>query len=68
MRADVGREIAWFKSGHDAGNMLCGLGLVVYTEVLGRLRRWNFDCTHFRADNGDERSPERAELLSIPRA
>ena len=55
MRDDVGREIAWFRAGKDAGNMLCGLGLIVYTEVLGRVRRWNFDRPGFRSANGDER-------------
>jgi hypothetical protein len=63
MRADIGREIAWFRSGHDAGNLLCGLGLVVYTEVLGRVRRWNFDRPQFLADNGDERSKLNFEEL-----
>jgi hypothetical protein len=55
MRHDIGREIDWFHAGHDAGNLLCALGLVVYTEALGRVRRWNFDRLNFRAENGDER-------------
>lgn len=61
MRRDIGREIEWFRAGHDAGNMLCGLGLVVYTEVLGRVRRWNLDQSTFRQANGDERSHENFE-------
>jgi hypothetical protein len=39
MRDDIGRDIRWqLEHPNDwAGNVLCALGLVVYTEVLGRL-------------------------------
>lgn len=39
MTRDIAREIDWQHAHPNdlAGNMLCALGLVVYTEVLGRL-------------------------------
>lgn len=39
MTQDIAREIDWQHAHPNewAGNMLCALGLVVYTEVLGRL-------------------------------
>ena len=37
MVRDIDREIAWQRTNPNAlaGNVLCALGLVVYTEVLG---------------------------------
>jgi hypothetical protein len=43
MRRDIEREIEWAADGRDAGNLLCALGLVSYTEALGRVRRANLD-------------------------
>jgi hypothetical protein len=39
MVRDIDREIAWQRTNPNAlaGNVLCALGLVVYTEVLGRV-------------------------------
>jgi hypothetical protein len=47
MKEDIGREVALYRSGHPAGQLLCALGLVVYTEVLGRIHRWNDDRPRF---------------------
>jgi hypothetical protein len=41
MKKDIQREIEWARSGRDAGNLLCALGLVAYSEALGALRIWN---------------------------
>lgn len=49
MRRDIEREIDIASSGRDAGNLLCALGLLVYTEALGRLRRATFDQANFQA-------------------
>jgi hypothetical protein len=61
MRADLRRELDWYRPAHgDApgrgiGNLLCALGLLVYTEVLGRLQRWNLDRANFQSAHGTER-------------
>ena len=39
MATDVGREIERARAGQDAGNFLCALALLCYTEVLGGIRR-----------------------------
>jgi hypothetical protein len=66
MFADVQREIDSAREGQDAGNFLCALALLCYTEVLGGLRRGtlapgngrlNFEC-FFR-----ELGPEYGQLL-----
>ena len=36
MLPDVSREIVAAQSGENAGNFLCALGLLTYTEVMGR--------------------------------
>lgn len=43
MRRDLGREIQFQRDNPDtlAGNVLVALGLLTYTEVLGRLMLWN---------------------------
>lgn len=41
MRDDIDREITWASRGRPSGNLLCALGLLVYTEALGRLERAN---------------------------
>ncbi len=58
MRRDIEREIDWELQNKDAGNLLCALGLLVYTEVIGRLRRWNESRTTFYLPDGREQ-PER---------
>jgi hypothetical protein len=66
MARDVKREIETARDGHDAGNFLCALALLCYTEVLGGIRRGtlasgngrtNFEC-FFR-----ELGPEYERLL-----
>jgi hypothetical protein len=66
MANDVRREIERARDGHPAGNFLCALALLCYTEVLGGLRRGtlargngrrNFDC-FFR-----ELGPDYQQLL-----
>ena len=37
MLKDIRREIEIAKSGKDAGNVLCALGLMAYTEFMGSL-------------------------------
>lgn len=51
MRDDIARDIRWQVDNPNdrAGNMLCALGLVVYTEVLGRLAIE--ECGRRRAGN-----------------
>lgn len=53
MAADVRREISHARAGEPAGNFLCALGLLCYTEILGGVRRGtlapgngrqNFEC------------------------
>lgn len=46
MKTDISREIAWARSQQPAGNLLCALGLVAYTEALGHLRIWNRTGAH----------------------
>lgn len=41
MKTDISREIEWARAGKPAGNLLCALGLVAYTEALGALKHWN---------------------------
>ena len=38
-----------------AGNLLCALGLFVYTEAIGRVWRWNFDRAAFFTNEERER-------------
>jgi hypothetical protein len=61
MRADILREIEWAKPERSrlrrlfrelplrrgSGGLLCALGLLVCTEALGRVWRWNFDHDDF---------------------
>ena len=55
MVRDIQREIdLWNGGSGSAGNLLCALGLLVYTEALGRVRRWNFDNGRFYAADGSE--------------
>jgi hypothetical protein len=42
-----------------AGNLLCALGLLVYTEALGRVWRWNFERAEFFNTEDPERPRER---------
>jgi hypothetical protein len=53
MFADVQREIVRARDGQDAGNFLCALALLCYTEILGGIQRntlasrngrQNFEC------------------------
>ena len=64
MKADIGREVNWFRDGKDAGQLLCGLGLVVYTEILGRIMRWNDDRPNFYSGR-EQRDGERSEELYL---
>lgn len=41
MRSDIQRELDLAASDHGGGNVLAALGLVVYTEALGRIRKRN---------------------------
>lgn len=41
MRSDIQRELDLAASDHGGGNALAALGLVVYTEALGRIRKRN---------------------------
>lgn len=41
MRSDIQRELDLATSDHGGGNVLAALGLVVYTEALGRIRKRN---------------------------
>ena len=41
MRSDIRRELDLAASDHGGGNVLAALGLVVYTEALGRIRKRN---------------------------
>jgi hypothetical protein len=41
MRSDIQRELDLAASDHGGGNVLVALGLVVYTEALGRIRKRN---------------------------
>jgi hypothetical protein len=51
MQEDIAREVGIYHS----GQLLCALGLVVYTEVLGRVLRWNDDQANFYGGpRGDE--------------
>lgn len=55
MKRDIGREVEWFETtGQDAGNMLCAVGLLIWTEALGRVLRWNFDRAAFCDGDGRE--------------
>lgn len=54
MCRDIQREIDWELQNKDAGNLLCALGLLVYTEVLGRVRRWNQQRSSFYTLDGRE--------------
>jgi hypothetical protein len=64
MRRDIGREIEWFEStGKDVGNILCALGLVVYTEALGRIRRWNMKRIEFLTFDYREKPQENFEVM-----
>lgn len=65
MRRDIEREIEWERQNKDAGNLLCALGLLVYTEVLGRVRRWSDDPERFYL-NGRER-PEQNFVAAFDR-
>lgn len=54
MCRDIEREIEWERQNKDAGNLLCALGLLVYTEVLGRVRRWNDDRPNFYVNRREQ--------------
>lgn len=54
MQRDIGREIEWERQNKDAGNLLCALGLLVYTEALGRVRRWNEEQASFYLDGHEQ--------------
>lgn len=74
MRRDIRRELAWAKweirfnprRKRGAGNLLVALGLLVYTEAIGRLRRWNFDrASFYRADGRED--PESNFIAAFDR-
>jgi hypothetical protein len=48
MRADIEREVNLARSGQSGGNVLAALGLLVWTEALGRIRLHN--KPHLRVD------------------
>ena len=37
MCADIEREVNWAREGHSAGNWLCALGLLAYTEAMASI-------------------------------
>lgn len=45
MENDIQRELMFARTPHGGGNVLAALGLVVYTEVLGRIRTRNDPST-----------------------
>ena len=50
MAEDIRREIAAARHDRDAGNFLCALGLLCYTEVLGGIRRGTLAAGEGRAN------------------
>jgi hypothetical protein len=50
MCRDIEREIEWAKNDQDAGNALCALGLLAYTEFMGKLLL-AFNSVHVKNDS-----------------
>lgn len=66
MYDDIEREIELEKRTRSAGNLLCALGLLVYTEALGRVRRWHEEHSEFFTDAGQEQ-PARNFMAAFRR-
>lgn len=48
--ADIQREVDWVNEGNSAGNFLCALGLLCYTEFFGGVDRGIFNAGESKAN------------------